>query len=107
MLSTPSSSTRRHASRSSVIVHCCGWMVTPTLKRLPAGVVGAWESGMVKHLVPAPVDTNSASADFWRRYHAFRRDRHLETRPDDPLLPDEVEESKLRQAHNFEILYRY
>jgi mycothiol synthase len=62
---------------------------------------------MVKHLVPAPVDANSASADFWRRYHAFRRDRHLETRPDDPLLPDDVEEAKLRQAHNFEIVYRY
>jgi GNAT superfamily N-acetyltransferase len=62
---------------------------------------------MVKDLVPAPVDANSASADFWRRYHAFRRDRHLETRPDDPLLPDDVEESKLRQAHNFEIVYRY
>jgi GNAT superfamily N-acetyltransferase len=62
---------------------------------------------MVKDLVPVEVDTNSAPTDFWRRYHAFRRDRHLENRPDDPLLPDDIEESKLRQAHNFEILYRY
>src|SRR2546428_13100529 len=34
MLSTPSSSVRRHASRSSWIVHCCGWMITPTLNGL-------------------------------------------------------------------------
>jgi mycothiol synthase len=62
---------------------------------------------MVNDLVPAPVDANSASADFWRRYHAFRRERHLETRPDDPLLPDDVEETRLRQKRDFEIQYRY
>jgi GNAT superfamily N-acetyltransferase len=62
---------------------------------------------MVKDLVPVQVDANSASADFWRRYHAFRRDRHLETRPDDPLLPDDVQESKLRQPRSFQITYRY
>jgi len=50
---------------------------------------------------------NSASADFWRRYHAFRTARHIETRPDDPILPDEVEERVLRSDRNFEIIYRY
>jgi len=62
---------------------------------------------MVKHLVPVAVDTNSASADFWRRYHAFRRARHLETRPDDPLRPDDVVEAMMRAEHSFEIQYRY
>lgn len=62
---------------------------------------------MVKDLIPAPVDANSASPDFWRRYHAFRRARHLETRPDDPILPDAVEEIKLRGERKSEIVYRY
>jgi GNAT superfamily N-acetyltransferase len=62
---------------------------------------------MVKDLLPAQVDANSASADFWRRYHAFRRDRHFETRRDDPILPDAVEETKLRGERTFEIVYRY
>src|SRR5437764_4835599 len=81
MLSTPSSSARLHASRSSVMVHCCGWMVTPTLNRLRSGCMGGWESDMVKHLVPVAVDTNSAPRDFWTRYHAFRRARQLDYRP--------------------------
>src|SRR6266446_2308554 len=34
MLSTPSSSARRQAARNSWMVHCCGWMVTPTLNGL-------------------------------------------------------------------------
>ena len=62
---------------------------------------------MVKDLVPAAVDANSASADFWRRYHAFRRARHLETRPDDPLRPDDVVEAAMRAERRFEIQYRY
>src|ERR1700745_1438224 len=107
MLSTPSSSARRHASRSSAIVHCCGWMVTPTLKRLAGGAVGAWKSAMVKDLLPALVDVNSAPADFWRRYHAFRRERHLESRPGDPLRPDDVVEAMMRAERRFEIRYRY
>jgi GNAT superfamily N-acetyltransferase len=62
---------------------------------------------MVKDLVLAPVDPNSASADFWRRYHEFRRDRHAETRPEDPILPDDVEETIMRSDRRFEIFYRH
>jgi GNAT superfamily N-acetyltransferase len=62
---------------------------------------------MVKDLVPALVDVNSATADFWRRYHSFRRERHQETRPEDPIMPDEVEETMLRRRREFEIVYRY
>jgi mycothiol synthase len=62
---------------------------------------------MVNDLLPAPVDANSASADFWRRYHAFRRARLAETRPDDPILPDAVEETELRAERRTEIVYRY
>jgi len=107
MLSTPSSSARLHASRSSVMVHCCGWMVTPTLNRLPSGCVGGWESDMVKHLVPVAVDANSAPRDFWTRYHAFRRARQLESRPGDPIVPDAVEETRMKTAKPFEDVYRY
>src|SRR5438105_5925119 len=96
MLSTPSSSALRHASRSSVMVHCCGWIVTPTLKRRPPCVVGGWSSAMVQNVVPVEVNPNSADADFWRRYHAFRRERHAETRPDDPARPDELGEQHMK-----------
>jgi GNAT superfamily N-acetyltransferase len=62
---------------------------------------------MVKELLPVAVDPNSAGADFWARYHAFRRERHLETRPDDPIVPDVVEERTMRHDMPFEIHYRY
>src|SRR5689334_23049446 len=107
MLSTPRSSARRQASRSSAMVHCCGWMVTPTLKRLLVEVVGGWESAMGKDLVPVAVDANSASRDLWTRYHAFRRARHLESRPDDPIVPDEVEETRMKMPKAFEDVDRY
>src|SRR5438477_59728 len=107
MLSTPSSSARRHASRSSAIVHCCGWMVTPTLNRRPPALVGGWASVMTHDLVPIEVDPNSADSAFWRRYHAFRRARHAETRPDDPLIPDEIAEIRLRRPRKFEIWHWY
>ena len=53
---------------------------------------------MVKDLVPVEVDLNSAGADFWRRYHAFRRARHADTNPDDPIEPDEVWALRLRMG---------
>ncbi len=58
---------------------------------------------MVKELVPLEVDPNSADADFWRRYHAFRRARHAETRPDDPILPDAIAERRLKLVRKFDI----
>jgi GNAT superfamily N-acetyltransferase len=58
---------------------------------------------MVKDLVPVEVDPNSADADFWRRYHAFRRARQAYERPDDPILPDAVAEKRLRLVRAFDI----
>src|SRR5256885_13278013 len=77
-------------------------MLTPTLNRRREGSVGRFTPVMVKHLVPAEVDLNSAGADFWRRYHAFRRARHAETRPDDPIEPDEVVARRMRMGRKFQ-----
>src|SRR6266704_5457773 len=105
MLSTPSASARRHASRSSVIVHCCGWIVTPTLKRLRSRSVAPCASVMANDLIPHGIDLNSAGNDFWRRYHAFRRVRHDEVRPEDPFYPDDLERTRILSAPNFEITH--
>src|ERR1051325_8539679 len=103
MLSTPSASARRQASRSSAMVHCCGWMVTPTLKRLGSRAVAPCASGMVNDLIPREVDLNPAGADFWRRYHEYRRLRHAETRPEDPILPDDADRERLLAALKYEV----
>lgn len=62
---------------------------------------------MVGELAPVEVDFQSAGADFWKRYHAYRRVRHTESRPDDPLRPDDVEELRLKRDSPFDINYRY
>jgi len=62
---------------------------------------------MVQNVVPVEVNPNSADADFWRRYHAFRRERHAETRPDDPVRPDELEEQHMKHERPFDIIHRY
>lgn len=62
---------------------------------------------MVGELVPTRVDFNSANADFWKRYHAYRRLRQNESRPDDPVRPDEVEESRLKRDNPFDIQFQY
>ncbi len=62
---------------------------------------------MISELVPVEVDPKSAGPDFWKRYHAYRRQRHQETRPDDPLRPDDVEERRMRRDDPFEFVYRY
>jgi len=46
---------------------------------------------------------NSAGEDFWRRYHEFRRARHTETRPEDPIAPDDVERRRLVDQLRYEI----
>jgi mycothiol synthase len=61
---------------------------------------------MSKEPVWVAVDPNSASPDFWIRYHKFRRMRQMETRPDDPVRPDELEEKRMRRDDPFEIDYR-
>ena len=58
---------------------------------------------MATDLIPREVDLNSAGADFWRRYHAFRRVRHAEVKPDDPFTPDDLEQRRLLFDLKYEI----
>jgi GNAT superfamily N-acetyltransferase len=53
------------------------------------------------------VDPKRAGPEFWRRYHAFRRLRHEETRPEDPIRPDDIDETRMRRDDPFEIHYYY
>ncbi len=50
---------------------------------------------MTTRWTPVEVDAAKATPDFWARYHAFRRLRHAETRPDDPITPDDVVEKEM------------
>jgi GNAT superfamily N-acetyltransferase len=52
---------------------------------------------MVREVVPAPVDPETADRDLWTRYHAFRRTRQRVHRPDDPLKGDVEEEALLKR----------
>ncbi len=62
---------------------------------------------MKAYHLPVRVDFKSDSRDFWKRYHEFRRVRQHESRPDDPLRPDELEEKQLMRESAFDIQYRY
>ena len=62
---------------------------------------------MIGELAPVKVDFKTAGSDFWKRYHAYRRIRHEESRPDDPLRPDDVEETRLKRDSLFDIDYQY
>ena len=62
---------------------------------------------MIAKLAPTPVDPRSAGRDFWKRYHAYRRVRQMESRPDDPIRPDDIEEQQLRRDDPFQIHHRY
>jgi GNAT superfamily N-acetyltransferase len=62
---------------------------------------------MISDLSPAAVDAKTASRDFWARYHGYRRIRHAETRPDDPLKPDHLVELDMKRDDPFDIRYRY
>ena len=61
----------------------------------------------IDEVVPARIDHKTAGPDFWKRYHAYRRVRHEESRPDDPLRPDDIEEKRLKRDSPFEIDYHY
>jgi mycothiol synthase len=52
---------------------------------------------MRSELRPVAIDPKSAGPEFWQRYHAYRRLRHAETRPDDPIRPDDVDEKRMRR----------
>jgi mycothiol synthase len=56
---------------------------------------------------PIEVDAKTARPDFWKRYHAYRRVRHAEVRPDDPIRPDDLEQMRMQRDSPFDITYRY
>jgi GNAT superfamily N-acetyltransferase len=62
---------------------------------------------MTNRWTPVEVDASTAGPDFWARFHAYRRLRHAETRPDDPVRPDRVVEDGMKRSDPFEIHYRY
>jgi mycothiol synthase len=62
---------------------------------------------MIGNLSPAAVDAKTAPQDFWKRYHAYRRLRHAETRPDDPVQPDDLVEMDMKREDPFELKHRY
>ena len=57
-----------------------------------------------------PFDPETASRDEWARYHAYRRLRHAETDPDDPMLDDSSVEAlwtrpdPMTKTHRFAVL---
>jgi GNAT superfamily N-acetyltransferase len=53
------------------------------------------------------VEFKSAGADFWKRYHEYRRLRQKESRPDDPIRPDDLEETLMKRDSLFDIQYHY
>jgi mycothiol synthase len=62
---------------------------------------------MTSRWQPVEVDPVRASRDFWARYHAYRRLRHTETRPDDVLTPDDIVEKEMKRDDPFDIHFRY
>ena len=62
---------------------------------------------MISDLAPTPVDPSNADPDFWKRHHEFRRVRQRESRPDDPLRPDDIEEIALKRKDPYRIEHRY
>jgi mycothiol synthase len=62
---------------------------------------------MIGNLTPVAVEPKTAPHDFWKRYHAYRVVRDMETRPDDPVKPDDLVEMELKRDDPFEFQYRY
>ena len=62
---------------------------------------------MTSRWLPVAVDAENASPDFWARYHAYRRSRHEETRPEDPIQPNHIVQANMKRDDPFEIKYRY
>jgi mycothiol synthase len=62
---------------------------------------------MISELLPTRVEPSTAGDEYWSRYHELRRVRQKESRPDDPLRPDEVEEQRIKRENPFELEYRY
>src|SRR5258708_19997372 len=49
----------------------------------------------------------TASRGEWERYHAFRRRKQAERRPEDPLVPDDVTEGRLTRPDPFQETRRH
>ena len=62
---------------------------------------------MVGELTPVRVDLASADRDFWKRYHELRRVRRSESRPDDPVQPDDEVETWMKKGNPFEFQHYY
>src|ERR1700693_872622 len=62
---------------------------------------------MISNLSPVAVEAKTAPRDFWSRYHAYRRLRHAETRPEDPVKPDDLVEMGMKREDPFQIEYSY
>jgi GNAT superfamily N-acetyltransferase len=56
---------------------------------------------------PIEVDPKTATPDFWKRYHAYRRIRGAETRPDDPVTPNSIVEGEMKRDDPFDTHYQY
>lgn len=55
----------------------------------------------MRELTPVEIDPKSASREWWRKYHSYRRLRQQEVRPDDPVTPDEVLEDQMMKDDPF------
>ncbi len=62
---------------------------------------------MIQELVPAPLNPLAASRDVWQRYHRLRRQRQKESRPDDPIQPDDQVEAGLKKENPFEFHHHF
>lgn len=67
---------------------------TPTRVAMPTGVT------------LRPFDPETASAEDWARYHRYRRARHAESRPEDPISPDALVERQMKQPDRFSVRHR-
>lgn len=54
-----------------------------------------------------PFDPKTATRREWARFHAFRRTRHAERDPDDPLLGDEATEALMRRDDPIGVSMRF
>jgi GNAT superfamily N-acetyltransferase len=52
-------------------------------------------------------DAPTAPPELWRLYHAFRRLRHAEMSPEDPLLPDDLTEASMKRVDPYEAVQRF
>ena len=52
------------------------------------------------------LEPDKMSREKWKKYHEFRRIRHLETTPDDPYLPDEIVEKAILNDYRNELMYQ-